>query len=270
MVYKFKKPKRRCLNDKSGKKTEAQIKIVEKPKRPVQDSLLIATEDATVLFSTKAISKLMFLVMACEKEVGWHGNGKKLGKGKYLIDDIFLYPQEVTSATIEPDDKEYAEWQIKMCMEDEETFESLCLHGHSHVNMSTFSSGTDKSLQNDIIEMIQPGDFYIFMIINKNFSVYYKIADREDGVIYETSSIKNKPTVLMDTVDGDFSKLVKSYNELVREVTYKYKHNNYGSECYYYGNSRYEKQNNNRKQLTPEELRKELSYGDWWDEMYGY
>ena len=178
--------------------------------RIVQNSLDKSTETAVVQFTPEAMSKMLSLVMMIPKEVGWHGCGHKISKGKYQIDDIYLYPQDTTAATIRADDQEYADWQMKLAIEDSPHFTDLCFHGHSHVNMATVSSGTDRDLQDSIIEMLKNSErFYIFMIINKALEVYFKIADMEDKCIYES------PNVVLNTTTGGLAQIAQEYIELV-------------------------------------------------------
>lgn len=189
----------------------------QKNSRPVASSLKPATQNAIVWFSDTAITKLMTLVMASKLEVGWHGIGCKQGVGEYYIEDIFLYPQTVTATTIYTAEEEYAKWQTQMVMTDADRFEKLCFHGHSHVDMRPISSAVDRDLQDDIIEMIQPDDFYIFIIVNKDFEFYFKIADRSDGVIYETLRSADMPKVILGTESGILENILIEKNDMVRQ-----------------------------------------------------
>lgn len=161
----------------------------KKKSTPIADSLCEAQVTGTLILSDVAAKKMIYLVMACPKEVGWHGIVEKWGKGDYYLKDIILYPQKTTSATIECDIEEYGLWQQKLCLESPEYFETIRLHGHSHVNMQCYPSSVDRDLQDDGIEMLQENGFYIWMIVNKRLDTWTKIADREDGVIYDEVDI---------------------------------------------------------------------------------
>ena len=180
-----------------------------KKERKVAESLIYSDDYVQLFFSEKAFKKMIFLVMACSKEVGWHGFVRKLGKGIYYVDDIILYPQETTAATIRCDTAQYGLWQQNICIENPELFEMMRLHGHSHVNMACRPSSVDIDLQDDGIEMIQENGFYIYMIFNKKADRYIKIADREYGVIYED--------VALTFDDKCLSELVDDYRSLVRK-----------------------------------------------------
>ena len=140
----------------------SQTVVVKKKDLKIQNSLTKATDEAKVIFTETALTKIQTLVMLCDLEVGWHGIGKKLEKGKYLIEDILLYPQRTTGSSIHCDDGKYGQWFTNWLMSERGLESRICFHGHSHVNMATFSSATDRDLQDDIIEMLQENDFYVF------------------------------------------------------------------------------------------------------------
>lgn len=162
-----------------------------------------------VRFTEHALAKLTSLVMLADKEVAWHGLGEKLDKGLYLIDDIIIYKQTVGPATVRVDDLQYTNWNTDMCCNHPEQFARMCLHGHSHVNMGTSPSATDRDLQDDVIKMIPKDGFYIFMIMNKSFEINFRIVDNEDGLTYATPNIK------LGTDNKVLSDLVKEYREMV-------------------------------------------------------
>lgn len=206
-----KKEKKNHSNGKNDRCLQiVQSTYAKKKELKIQNSLKKSDEEAKVIFSEKALTKIQTLVMLCDLEVGWHGTGKKLEKGKYLIEDIHLYPQKTTGTTIQCDDEQYGQWLTNWIIKDPETVDKLCFHGHSHVNMATFSSSTDRDLQDDTIEMLQENRFYIFLIINKKMECYFKIADREDECIYEK--------VRIDTENKAASGIAAEYAQFVNET----------------------------------------------------
>ena len=174
-----------------------------------EDMLYESDEQGLIYFSGEALSKMLSLVMLCPKEVGWHGCGKKLGKGEYIIEDIFLYPQKTSAAHIDCDDEEYGKWQIDAIVSQDPRITNTHFHGHSHVNMAPIPSSTDKQFQNDIIEMLPPDSWYIFLIINKSMKMFTKIVDKEDNLIY----INNFKIALKD---GDLHAVIDEYQKFVR------------------------------------------------------
>lgn len=182
-------------------------KQTNKRETPIANSLTVSQLKPRIIFSSIATKKMLYLLIATSKEVGWHGFVNKLEKGVYYVTDIIIYPQETTSATIHCDTTEYGLWQQNLCLKCPEEFEKLRLHGHSHVNMACFPSSTDKDLQDDGLEMLQENGFYVWLIANKNLNYWAKIADREDGAIYEKASL------VFD--DDDWANLSIEYNSNV-------------------------------------------------------
>lgn len=185
-------------------------RMIELKDFPVYRSLKVSEEPARITFSDKAMMKMMALVMNCSNEIGWHGSVSKIGKGEYFVEDVYLYPMKTTGATITA--VNYEEWVTNEICTNFERAAKRHLHGHSHVNMSTFPSHTDTDYEADTIEMLQPDGFYIFMIMNKRLDFWFLIADREDKVIYFNDK------VTCDTEeDGMSDILLVQYNNMIHE-----------------------------------------------------
>ena len=147
---------------------------------------------AVVYFSAEAWAKMTMLIKEFDKEVAWHGVARRTedeSLDEYVIDDIVVYPQEVTGATVEMDTEKYALW-IQENIEDER-FNHIYMQGHSHVNMGTSPSSVDLNHQEEILGMLGDNDFYIFMIWNKSFASTNKIYDLKKNVMFEDKEIKD-------------------------------------------------------------------------------
>lgn len=140
-------------------------------------------------FTEEAWQKMYALIDTCQKEIGWHGLVKKLDENSYQIYDIFVYPQTTTATTITCDDAEFNKWMSNFIMDPEFPFEDLRMHGHSHVNMRCFPSGTDQQLQDDLTKHLKENDFYIFLICNKQREIWAVIHDNAREIIFETNDI---------------------------------------------------------------------------------
>lgn len=175
------------------------VTIMEKLKtqlsetRTVKDKVVLTYDMAKqtletpvlVNFTEKAWLKMYELIKQCDKEVAWHGTVSKDSAKVYTIHDVYVFPQQVTGATVTTEDEEYAEWLLT---QPDDVFNTIRFHGHSHVNMGTSPSGVDLTYQNAIIQGIE--DFYIFAIMNKKGEVNLTIYDIVDNAIYEGKDVE--------------------------------------------------------------------------------
>ncbi len=133
--------------------------------------------------------KMMSLVMEYSTEVEWHGLAERVGDNAYRIYDILSFPHKVTGTTVTSDQNEYSEWINNL---DDDTFNHLSMHGHSHVDMSTSPSLVDSQYREnatkDLTEESKEG-FYIFGIWNKRNECSIEIYDVKNNVVYEDKDI---------------------------------------------------------------------------------
>ena len=144
-------------------------------------------EKAILEFTQEAIGKIKALVRGCNKEIAWHGTVEKTIVNKqavYTVGDVFMFPQEVTAATVKGIPDKYAIWNAQL---PDEIYNKMRFHGHSHVNMGVTPSGVDTNYQDEMIETLE--DFYVFIIINKRDEIWAKIVDVNDNIVYEKADI---------------------------------------------------------------------------------
>ena len=144
---------------------------------------------AELLFTEIAWYKMQALIRECDKEVGWHGVAKRVDdpeKDAYIIEDILVYPQEVTGTTVNPDQNQYQMWLMS---HPDEIFNNIRMQGHSHVNMSVSPSGVDTTFYEQILRQLDDTMFYIFMVWNKRNERHIKIYDMAKNVLFETSDV---------------------------------------------------------------------------------
>jgi len=154
---------------------------------------------SAVLWLTQlAYSKTVALVTAFEDEVAWHGMAARHAKGEFIIEDIFVYPQEVTGSTVNTDQEGYTQWLYAF---DDETFSKIRMQGHSHVNMSVSPSGVDSGHRAQILDQLDEDMFYIFMVWNKRLETHTLIYDMANNVLYEDGDITVK-IIGDDSLDG--------------------------------------------------------------------
>lgn len=190
---------------------------------------------AAVHLSALAWNKMTALLSGFDKEVAWHGIAYRSDdetKDEYIIDDIVVYPQEVTGATVEMDTEKYAIWLMEN--DEDERFQNIHMQGHSHVNMGVTPSSVDLNHQEEILNMLGDDDFYIFMIWNKSLTSYTKIYDMRKNILFENAdvSVTYEPDDIDDfvteakkmvttraTTYGSYNKTGTAYNPLAGQST---------------------------------------------------
>lgn len=146
-----------------------------------------AAEKAAIIFTYEAYVKMLDLINHFDSEVAWHGVVKRAEqKNTFVISDILVYPQVVTGATVNTDQKPYETWLY--CHPDE-VFNNIRMQGHSHVDMPTSPSSVDTHHQEKILEQLGDDDYYIFMIWNKKLQHTIKIYDMQNNILFDDSDI---------------------------------------------------------------------------------
>jgi hypothetical protein len=144
-----------------------------------------------VVITAEAYIKMIELIRQSEVEISWHGLVKRnKEEGAYLVYDILVFPQENSSTTTTAKEDEFAEWMMNYLMDPEFPIEDLRMHGHSHVNMSVFSSGVDDAYQKDILTKVEDGDYYLFLIMNKRLEICALLYDFDQQILFENKDIE--------------------------------------------------------------------------------
>ncbi len=148
---------------------------------------------ATVRFTPEAWAMVNILVTGFDTEVQWHGCVRRVSENEFEIYDIIVPPHTVSAATVTSDDGKYSEWLNGL---DDEVFNSLRFHGHSHVNMGCTPSGTDMTYRKDIVTQLpsvtpdsNDDSFYIFLIFNKRGEWTGQIYDLKYNALYDMGEI---------------------------------------------------------------------------------
>lgn len=134
-----------------------------------------------------AYTKMIMLMFGSDKEIGWHGLiiRDPENENHFILQDVILFPQEVTSVTVVADEQKYPLWALTL---PEEQFNKLRFHGHSHVNMGVTPSSTDTTYYEQNIRQFKDG-FYIFMIINKRFEMFIQVYDFDNNTFYDKNEV---------------------------------------------------------------------------------
>ena len=175
-------------------------------------------EAKTKLYFTEvAWLKMKTLVREFDKEVAWHGTAERTtvdGEDGYLIRDIYVYPQVVSGATVNTDQEKYQTWLYEF---DDEIFNNMKMQGHSHVNMGVTPSSVDDAFYEEILEMVEPDSFYIFMIWNKKWEKTIKIYDLGKNILFDTKDVE----VYVLTGEYGLEEFLDSAKEAVTTRTYQ-------------------------------------------------
>lgn len=142
----------------------------------------------TIFITATAYLKMMLYVRDTNTEIAWHGTvTRNTEENWYMINDVFLYPQTISAATVNTDQEKYQNWLQDI--EDDDVYNAIRFQGHSHVHMGVTPSSTDMQMYNDFLQVLPHNDFYIFTIMNKSGCMTWFIYDLEKNTIYETDDI---------------------------------------------------------------------------------
>lgn len=178
--------------EKAKSKDDFENKLLKSVQEVISkgvDEMSKSKMNAKVIFTQEAWIKMMTMIQMFETEIGWYGLVRREDQEdspSFVIYDILAYPQSVTSVTVVSDDEKHSQWFQDL---DDDTFNHLRMHGHSHVNMGASPSGTDLNNYKERIEVIIDDDFYIFMIWNKKLNNWIEIYDKKNNVVFDTDSI---------------------------------------------------------------------------------
>lgn len=213
----------------------------------IKQNLKSDNRNAWLCFTPTAWVKMTTLVAGFTTEVQWHGLVRRVSVNEFQIYDIVVPPHTVSATTVVSDQEKYTEWINSL---DDDMFNSLKFHGHSHVDMPVSPSGTDTGYRENIVrQMPRPAEdedsFYIFMIINKRLDWSAEIYDLKNNALYSTVSKEIDLDVTLD--DGtDIDVFLFDARKLAVKETPAYTAyprytgngaNGYGKSTYYGGKS---------------------------------
>lgn len=158
------------------------------------------TPKIKVMFSPLAYAKMLNYVRQSSLEIAWHGCVERRDDDFY-VKDVFCYPQKVTGTTVETDDEPYSQWVDSL---DTDTYNTMRMQGHSHVNMSVTPSGTDWNYYKQQLRDTATDDFYIFLIMNKRHEVWCNVYDKQRNIHFEDAD------VIFEVVDDNFEDIIDS------------------------------------------------------------
>lgn len=177
-------------------------------------SLASSQRKARLLFSELAWLKMTALVSEYPSEIGWHGTARRGDGDAYYVDDIIVYPQNVTGSTVTPDQVAYQDWLME---QPDEVFNNIRFQGHSHVNMGVTPSTVDTAFYDEILSQLDDTMFYIFMVINKRGEKTVRIYDMAKNLYFGTGDVSVE--IRNDGVGVE--DLLKDADAKVKQVSYQ-------------------------------------------------
>lgn len=186
-------------------------------------------EEPTIYILDTAWIKIQMLIKENSGEVAWHCLVERHPNNKYVIYDVLVFPQEVTSATADGSDGEYEMWVATL---PDEQFDHLRCHMHSHVNMGVTPSSVDENYYANLMTHVQ--DYYITMIINKSHNTCLRFYDKENNILW--SDLDFKICMQDGTIYDDWYTSVKD-NIKEKKYTYQYNRPSTPATSLYSGNS---------------------------------
>lgn len=164
-------------------------------------------ETPKIFFTLKAKQKIHAIAQYNEsQECALEGIVRHEGN-EYIIEDVFAYPQIITSATVSMDDDKYIQWLNDL---PDDIINRKRFQVHSHVNMGVTPSGTDLNCYENYLSVVD--DFMIFMIVNRKNEFNIWLYDMEQGLKYDKESLEISVLLDDDTSDYDwYCETMKAY-----------------------------------------------------------
>lgn len=139
---------------------------------------------------TDVYFKMFEYVRQSETEIQWHGLVHQDKENQiYIIYDVFLFPQINSAAATNTNTQAFGDWIESKIIDFEFPYEDMRLHGHSHVNMTVFSSSIDDGYQKDILTKVEDGDYYLFLVLNKKHDICALLYDLDQRIFFENKDI---------------------------------------------------------------------------------
>lgn len=178
-----------------------------------------------VYITTNAYAKMTHIVDMVDKEVGWLGTAEWVKQSDMLvIDDIFLFHQEVNSSTCEITPEGLAEFAEELLQEDNgiDIWNNIKVWGHSHVNMGVSPSNQDDSQMKVFADH---NDWFLRIIANKSGELKVDLFDYQANISY----IDLKWDILIPELFSTKEFIENEIKKKVKEKKYNYTRSKYNT-----------------------------------------
>lgn len=132
----------------------------------------------------EALQKMRIYVNKCDKEIGWFGSAVKTDFGDIVVEDVFLFKQEVSGSTNEITAEGISEFAMDLLndktLDGCEIYNKIRVWGHSHVNMGIYPSQQDEKQFMFFQESGQ--EWFVRVICNKKGDICFDYVDYISGV----------------------------------------------------------------------------------------
>ena len=156
-----------------------------KERRDAKTEIKVTGAEPIIYINPKALDKMALYVQGCDKEIGWLGKATK-NENIYIIHDVYLFKQEVHSATCELTPEGLSDFVLDMYTNHtdiaDEVVNNLRLWGHSHVNMGVSPSSQD---DNQMDSFKESNPWFLRVIANKSGEMEFSLYDYEQQVQFK-------------------------------------------------------------------------------------
>lgn len=163
-----------------------------------------------IFVSKAAYDRMRCYVELADKEIGWLGSVKSIDNGDFLIEEVFLFRQQVSASETEISSAGIAEVANRLIttrQDGEDVCARLQFWGHSHVNMGTSPSYPDEAQLQQLRSSDLP--WFIRGILNKNGRMEFTIFFYERGVkitdlswsVYESDDDKLREEIKVEMAE---------------------------------------------------------------------
>lgn len=165
-----------------------------------------------------ALEKMTVIVDIAKKEVGWLGTARQLRTGDFIIDDVYLFDQEVSWSECEmtTEGLEAVAMELLSQEGDDTLYNNLRVWGHSHANMGTSPSAQDDTQM--ALFKDNGCDWFIRIIANKTGRLEITVFMYRNNLVINDAEWR----IAIPAIEDIRSQIETEFAAKVRDKPYKY------------------------------------------------